>query len=123
MSDPRDGLGLHPSSGPGFGLRVLQGVSALEGFLRSLNHHRLMGFYTGMSRSCFLPLFIWTSADNSPGIFQTAESLLRFLQTSPSRQTRGARRETTSEADSFWSLLTCATLASQQACENRLPEG
>lgn len=40
-----------------------------------------------MSRSCFLPLFVWTSADNSLGIFQTAPSLLRFLQTSLSRGT------------------------------------
>lgn len=111
MSDPRDGLGVHPRSKPGFGLCVLQGVNALEGFVHSLNHCRLMGFYTGMSRSCFLPLFIWTSADNSSGIFQTAESLLRFLQTSPSRQ-RVARTETTSRVDSFWSPLICATLGS-----------
>lgn len=40
-----------------------------------------------MSRSCFLPIFVWTSADNSLGIFQTAQPLLRFLQASPSRGT------------------------------------
>lgn len=40
-----------------------------------------------MSGSCFLLLFIWTRADNSLGIFQTSQSLLRFLQTRPYRQT------------------------------------
>lgn len=56
-------------------------------FIRSPNHSKLIGFCAGMRRICFLLVFIWTSADKSPGIFQTAQPLLRFLQTSPCRQT------------------------------------
>lgn len=66
---------------------LCQGSVLSRGFLRSLNHQRVLGFSTAVSRSCFLPIFVWTSADNSLGIFQTAQSLLRFLQASPSRGT------------------------------------
>lgn len=72
---------------------LCKGSILLRGFLRSLNHSRLIGFCTGTSRSCFLPLFIWTSTDNSLGIFQTAQSLLRFLQTSLNRQTESVQEK------------------------------
>lgn len=75
--------------GPGLCLvrTSCKGSILLQVFIHSLNHGKLIGFHTGMSRSCFLLLFVWTRADNSSGIFQTAQSLLRFLQTNPCRQT------------------------------------
>lgn len=83
------GKGWEFVQGPGLCLvcTLCKGSILLGAFIRSLNHSKLIGFCTGMSRSCFLLLFIWTSADKSPGIFQTAQSLLRFLQTTPCRQT------------------------------------
>lgn len=75
--------------GPGLCLvcTLCKGSILLQVFIHSLNHGKLIGFHTGMSGSCFLLLFIWTRADNSLGIFQTSQSLLRFLQTRPYRQT------------------------------------
>lgn len=79
-----------------------------------------------MSRSCFLPLFIWTSADNSSGIFQTAESLLRFLQTSPSRRTESGK-EGNNKQSRF--ILVTSYLCHARVWyaglqgEKRLPEG
>lgn len=114
--------------GPGLCLvyALCKGSMLLRGFLRSLNHSRLIGFYTGMSRSCFLPLFIWTHADNSPGIFQTARSLLRFLQTSPSRQTESIK-EGNNNPTGFVMVTSYLRHISIQhgglQRENRLPQG
>lgn len=64
-----------------------KGSTLPRAFIQSPNHSKLIGFCAGMRTICFLLVFIWTSADKSPGIFQTAQPLLRFLQTSPCRQT------------------------------------
>lgn len=53
-----------------------------------------------MSRSCFLPIFVWTSADNSLGIFQTAQSLLRDFSKQARVEGQKESKETTTGEDS-----------------------
>lgn len=84
------GKGWEFIQGPGLSLVFVLSV-LLRGFLCSLNRSRLIGFYTGTSRSCFLPLFVWTRASNSQGGFQTAQSVLTLLQTSSSRRTESIK--------------------------------
>ena len=79
-----------------------------------------------MSRSCFLLLFIWTSADNSPGIFQTAQSLLAFLQTSLSRRTESIKEGNNNSTGFIMVTSYLCHISIQHAGrrgENRLPQG
>lgn len=104
MSDPRDELGVHPRSRPGFGFYV---ASIREGVYTQPKSQQIDRITQEQVGIAFYPCLFGLGPVTAKGDFQMCLGCSRQAQ----GDGQGASRQTTSEEGLLWSPLICTMLA------------